>query len=136
MRHLLHSRRCLRRGGGIPIGLHHHLPLLRPPSQVSSDADLRKCAGYALLLLGCGAATYYSVPFPADELHNKAVPFRCAPLPEDLHAVSNWRSGAAPRGPCPRPPAGRLALGTEGALAAARYACSGRRRAHGQVDRC
>ncbi|CAD6258363.1 unnamed protein product [Miscanthus lutarioriparius] len=39
------------------------------PSQVSSDADLRKCAGYALLLLGCGAATKYSFPFPADAMH-------------------------------------------------------------------
>ncbi|ONM19844.1 galactono lactone dehydrogenase1 [Zea mays] len=95
MRHLLLSR-FLRRGGGsgIPNGHYHHLPLLRAlsssPSPVSSDAELRKYAGYALLLLGCGAATYYSFPFPADALHKKAVPFRYAPLPEDLHAVSNW----------------------------------------------
>ncbi|CAN6297978.1 unnamed protein product, partial [Urochloa humidicola] len=31
-------------------------------------------------------------PFPADAdaLHKRAVPFKYAPLPEDLHAVSNW----------------------------------------------
>jgi len=98
MRHLLLSRHLLRRGGSSSSPStahhHHHLPLLRAlssaPSPVSSDADLRKYAGYALLLLGCGAATYYSFPFPADALHKKAVPFKYAPLPEDLHAVSNW----------------------------------------------
>ncbi|KAF8664663.1 hypothetical protein HU200_054372 [Digitaria exilis] len=92
MRHLLLPRLLLRRRGSSPTA--HHLPLLRAlssaPSPVSSDADLRKYAGYALLLLGCGAATYYSFPFPADARHKKAVPFRYAPLPEDLHAVSNW----------------------------------------------
>ncbi|TVU50823.1 hypothetical protein EJB05_02214, partial [Eragrostis curvula] len=92
MRHLLLSR--LLRGRSSLPNHHHHLPLLRAlssaPSPISSDAELRKYAGYALLLLGCGAATYYSFPFPADALHKKAVPFKYAPLPEDLHAVSNW----------------------------------------------
>ncbi|CAM0151412.1 unnamed protein product [Urochloa decumbens] len=92
MRHLLLSRLLLRRSSNPTAS--HHLPLLRAlssaPSPASSDADLRKYAGYALLLLGCGAATYYSFPFPADALHKKAVPFKYAPLPEDLHAVSNW----------------------------------------------
>ncbi|CAO2143235.1 unnamed protein product, partial [Urochloa humidicola] len=89
MRHLLLSR-LLRRGSN-PAS--HHLALLRTLSSApspASSADLRKYAGYALLLLGCGAATYYSFPFPADALHKKAVPFKYAPLPEDLHAVSNW----------------------------------------------
>uniref|UniRef100_A0A0E0BNT0 Uncharacterized protein n=1 Tax=Oryza glumipatula TaxID=40148 RepID=A0A0E0BNT0_9ORYZ len=69
---------------------HHHLHLVRALSASSplpaSDADLRKYAGYALLLLGCGAATYYSFPLPPDALHKKAVPFKYAPLPDDLHA--------------------------------------------------
>jgi L-galactono-1,4-lactone dehydrogenase len=94
MRHLLLPRMLLRRRSSAPSTHHHHLRLLRAlssgPSPVSSDADLRKYAGYALLLLGCGAATYYSFPFPADALHKKAVPFKYAPLPDDLHAVSNW----------------------------------------------
>lgn len=91
MRHLLLSRLLLRRSGARSAH-HHHLlrALASAPSPISSDAELRKYAGYALLLLGCGAATYYSFPFPADALHKKAVPFKYAPLPEDLHAVSNW----------------------------------------------
>ncbi|XP_072974763.1 L-galactono-1,4-lactone dehydrogenase 2, mitochondrial [Typha angustifolia] len=69
--------------------------LLRPlsttsSSSSSSDAELRRYAGYFVLLLGCGAATYYSFPFPADAKHKKAQMFRYAPLPEDLHTVSNW----------------------------------------------
>nr|CAD1817217.1 unnamed protein product [Ananas comosus var. bracteatus] len=65
--------------------------LLRPfSSSVPSDAELRKYAGYFVLLLGCGAATYYSFPFPADAKHKKAQIFRYAPLPDDLHTVSNW----------------------------------------------
>ncbi|XP_020101856.1 L-galactono-1,4-lactone dehydrogenase 1, mitochondrial [Ananas comosus] len=68
-----------------------HLLLLRPfSSSVPSDAELRKYAGYFVLLLGCGAATYYSFPFPADAKHKKAQIFRYAPLPDDLHTVSNW----------------------------------------------
>ncbi|XP_047048259.1 L-galactono-1,4-lactone dehydrogenase 2, mitochondrial [Lolium rigidum] len=92
MRHLLLSR-LLRRAPS-PSQPHHHLQLIRALSSSSplpsSDADLRKYAGYALLVLGCGAATYYSFPFPADALHKKAVPFKYAPLPDDLHTVSNW----------------------------------------------
>ncbi|KAL5981196.1 hypothetical protein ACLOJK_029117 [Asimina triloba] len=53
------------------------------------DAELRKYVGY-FFLLGCGAATYYSFPFPEDTKHKKFVPFRYAPLPNDLHTVSNW----------------------------------------------
>lgn len=55
-----------------------------------SDAEFRKYLGYFVLLLGCGAATYYSFPFPEDAKHKKAMPFRYAPLPEDLHTVTNW----------------------------------------------
>ncbi|EXB80940.1 L-galactono-1,4-lactone dehydrogenase 1 [Morus notabilis] len=33
-------------------------------SSSSSDAELRKYLGYTALLLFCGAATYYSFPFP------------------------------------------------------------------------
>ncbi|KAI4300859.1 hypothetical protein L6164_034187 [Bauhinia variegata] len=56
----------------------------------SSDSELRKYLGYAALLLFCGAATYYSFPFPGNAKHKKAQIFRYAPLPEDLHTVSNW----------------------------------------------
>ncbi|CAI9782828.1 unnamed protein product [Fraxinus pennsylvanica] len=61
-----------------------------PPPSSSTDAELRKYLGYTLLLLGCGAATYYSFPFPEDAKHKKAQLFRYAPLPPDLHTVSNW----------------------------------------------
>ncbi|EXB93993.1 L-galactono-1,4-lactone dehydrogenase [Morus notabilis] len=56
----------------------------------SSDAELRKYLGYTALVLFCGAATYYSFPFPDNAKHKKAQIFRYAPLPEDLHTVSNW----------------------------------------------
>ncbi|XP_078442008.1 L-galactono-1,4-lactone dehydrogenase [Wolffia australiana] len=59
------------------------------PSTVS-ESDVRKYLGYFALVLGCGAATYYSFPFPSDAKHKKAEIFRYAPLPEDLHTVSNW----------------------------------------------
>ncbi|CAK9185912.1 unnamed protein product [Ilex paraguariensis] len=59
-------------------------------SPSSSDAELRKYLGYTLLLLGCGVATYYSFPFPENAKHKRAQLFRYAPLPEDLHTVSNW----------------------------------------------
>jgi L-galactono-1,4-lactone dehydrogenase len=92
MRHLLLSR--LLRRAAPPSQPHHHLQLIRALSSSSplpaSETDLRKYAGYALLVLGCGAATYYCFPFPADALHKKAVPFKYAPLPDDLHTVSNW----------------------------------------------
>ncbi|XP_073278725.1 L-galactono-1,4-lactone dehydrogenase, mitochondrial-like isoform X1 [Primulina huaijiensis] len=59
-----------------------------PPS--STDSELRKYIGYTILLIGCGAATYYSFPFPENAKHKKAQLFRYAPLPPDLHTVSNW----------------------------------------------
>ncbi|CAI9099719.1 OLC1v1036582C1 [Oldenlandia corymbosa var. corymbosa] len=67
-------------------------PPIPPPSASSSstDSEIRKYIGYTLLVLGCGAATYYSFPFPEDAKHKKAQLFRYAPLPEDLHTVSNW----------------------------------------------
>ncbi|MQM02490.1 hypothetical protein Taro_035254 [Colocasia esculenta] len=55
-----------------------------------SDADVRKYLGYFALVLGCGAATYYSFPLPDGAKHKKAQIFRYAPLPEDLHTVTNW----------------------------------------------
>ncbi|GAB4843915.1 hypothetical protein Ancab_013879 [Ancistrocladus abbreviatus] len=55
-----------------------------------SDAELRKYIGYFFLLLSCGVATYYSFPFSEDAKHKKAQLFRYAPLPEDLHTVTNW----------------------------------------------
>lgn len=67
-----------------------HCPFSSTTTTSSSDAELRKYLGYAALLLGCGAATYYSFPFPDDAKHKKARLFRYAPLPEDLHTVSNW----------------------------------------------
>lgn len=62
----------------------------RAASSTVSDADVRKYLGYFALVVGCGAATYYSFPFPGDAKHKKAEIFRYAPLPEDLHTVSNW----------------------------------------------
>ncbi|KAJ4836115.1 hypothetical protein Tsubulata_004220 [Turnera subulata] len=59
-------------------------------SSPSSDAELRKYLGYTALLIFCGAATYFSFPFPENAKHKKAHLFRYAPLPEDLHPVSNW----------------------------------------------
>ncbi|KAK2651989.1 hypothetical protein Ddye_011845 [Dipteronia dyeriana] len=61
-----------------------------PSPSSSSDAELRKYIGYAALLAFCGAATYYSFPFSDNAKHKKAHIFRYAPLPEDLHTVSNW----------------------------------------------
>ncbi|KAJ1382132.1 L-gulonolactone/D-arabinono-1,4-lactone oxidase [Sesbania bispinosa] len=56
----------------------------------ATDAEIRKYMGYAALLLFCGAATYYTFPLPDNAKHKKAQMFRYAPLPEDLHTVSNW----------------------------------------------
>ncbi|GMI79632.1 L-galactono-1,4-lactone dehydrogenase [Hibiscus trionum] len=61
-----------------------------PSSSSSSEAELRKYLGYTALIVFCGAATYYSFPFPENAKHKKAQLFRYAPLPEDLHTVSNW----------------------------------------------
>ncbi|KAL3637185.1 hypothetical protein CASFOL_019484 [Castilleja foliolosa] len=61
-----------------------------PPPSSTSDAELRKYIGYSVLVLGCAVATYYSFPFPEDAKHKKAQIFRYAPLPADLHTVSNW----------------------------------------------
>ncbi|CAA0837425.1 L-galactono-1-4-lactone dehydrogenase-mitochondrial [Striga hermonthica] len=61
-----------------------------PPPSSTSDAELRKYIGYTALVLGCAAATYYSFPFSEDAKHKKAQLFRYAPLPADLHTVSNW----------------------------------------------
>ncbi|KAG9443649.1 hypothetical protein H6P81_014989 [Aristolochia fimbriata] len=65
-------------------------PASSSSSSSISDAEFRKYLGYFALLLGCGAATYYSFPFPQDAKHKKAQLFRYAPLPDDLHTVSNW----------------------------------------------
>ncbi|CAA7388563.1 unnamed protein product [Spirodela intermedia] len=68
----------------------HPFSTNRAASSTVSDADVRKYLGYFALVVGCGAATYYSFPFPGDAKHKKAEIFRYAPLPEDLHTVSNW----------------------------------------------
>ncbi|CAI0439711.1 unnamed protein product [Linum tenue] len=72
-------------------------PALNPPpppppslSTPSSEAELRRYLGYTALALFCGAATYFSFPFSENAKHKKAQLFRYAPLPEDLHTVSNW----------------------------------------------
>ncbi|KAL9155048.1 hypothetical protein ABFS82_10G156600 [Erythranthe guttata] len=61
-----------------------------PPPTSSADSELRKYIGYTILAAVCGAATYYSFPFPENAKHKKAQLFRYAPLPADLHTVSNW----------------------------------------------
>ncbi|KAL8095298.1 hypothetical protein AgCh_036675 [Apium graveolens] len=65
-------------------------PSLSSPSSSISDAELRKYLGYAALTIFCAAATYYSFPFPENAKHKKAQMFKYAPLPDDLHTVSNW----------------------------------------------
>lgn len=67
-------------------------PLSRPFSTESSPSpkEIRKYAGYAALILFSGAATYYSFPFSDSARHKRAQLFRYAPLPDDLHTVSNW----------------------------------------------
>ncbi|KAK6945194.1 FAD linked oxidase, N-terminal [Dillenia turbinata] len=61
-----------------------------PQSSSSTEAEIRKYLGYTVLLIGCGIATYYSFPFPVNARDKKAQIFRYAPLPDDLHTVSNW----------------------------------------------
>ncbi|XP_019187943.1 PREDICTED: L-galactono-1,4-lactone dehydrogenase, mitochondrial [Ipomoea nil] len=90
-----HLRRSLR---SLLTHSHHHSnPHIHPrllcslsSQPPSSDAEVRKYIGYTVLVLGCAAATYYSFPFPEDAKHKKAQLFRYAPLPEDLHTVTNW----------------------------------------------
>ncbi|KAM2556935.1 hypothetical protein TB2_014105 [Malus domestica] len=60
------------------------------PAPSSSASELRKYLCYTALVLFSAAATYYSFPFPENAKHKKAQIFRYAPLPEDLHTVSNW----------------------------------------------
>ncbi|CAA2981262.1 L-galactono-1,4-lactone dehydrogenase, mitochondrial [Olea europaea subsp. europaea] len=94
LRRSIHSLvRPLRPPAATSSGVHRQLsslPQPPPPPSSSGDAELRKYLGYTLLILGCGAATYYSFPFPEDAKHKKAQIFRYAPLPPDLHTVSNW----------------------------------------------
>ncbi|ONH95016.1 hypothetical protein PRUPE_7G046600 [Prunus persica] len=66
---------------------------LSSPSASSSASELRKYLGYTALVLFFAAATYYSFPFPENAKHKKALIFRYAPLPEELHTVS---TGAGP----------------------------------------
>ncbi|KAL9336194.1 hypothetical protein Peur_070682 [Populus x canadensis] len=61
-----------------------------PTPTPSTNSEVRKYIGYTALVIFCGAATYYSFPFPGNAKHKKAQLFRYAPLPEDLHTVSNW----------------------------------------------
>ncbi|EPS69983.1 l-galactono-1,4-lactone dehydrogenase [Genlisea aurea] len=61
-----------------------------PPPISTPESEIRKYIGYTVLLLGCGAATYYSFPFPENAKHKKAQIFNYAPLPQDLHSISNW----------------------------------------------
>lgn len=61
-----------------------------PPPSTTSDAELRKYLGYTLLLVSSGIITYFSFPLPENAKHKKAQLFRYAPLPPDLHTVSNW----------------------------------------------
>ncbi|CAN0907942.1 L-galactono-1,4-lactone dehydrogenase, mitochondrial [Linum grandiflorum] len=60
------------------------------PAPASSEAELRRYLGYTALIVFCGAATYFSFPFSENAKHKKAQLFRYAPLPDDLHTVSNW----------------------------------------------
>ncbi|GAB2227939.1 hypothetical protein Droror1_Dr00009768 [Drosera rotundifolia] len=65
------------------------LPSPPPSSAATSDSEIRKYIGYTILLIGCGAATYYSFPFPYTN-HKRAQFFKYAPLPDDLHTLTNW----------------------------------------------
>ncbi|KAL2927592.1 L-galactono-1 4-lactone dehydrogenase mitochondrial [Bienertia sinuspersici] len=75
--------------------VHRHYFHVRHFSSLSSNpptssSETGKYIGYSFLLLGCGVATYYSFPFPENAKHKKAQLFKYAPLPEDLHTVTNW----------------------------------------------
>ncbi|KAF5750266.1 L-galactono-1 4-lactone dehydrogenase mitochondrial-like isoform X1 [Tripterygium wilfordii] len=59
-----------------------------PAPSSSTEAKVRKYLGYGALVIFSGAATYYC--FPEDAMQKKAQLFRYAPMPEDLHTVSNW----------------------------------------------
>lgn len=61
-----------------------------PISSTVSDANVRKYLGYAALVLGSAAATYYSFPLPENAKHKQARIFKYAPLPDDLQVISNW----------------------------------------------
>ncbi|KAM7270638.1 hypothetical protein ACFE04_029852 [Oxalis oulophora] len=61
-----------------------------PPPSSTATSETRKYLGYTALVLFSGVATYYSFPFSENAKHKKAQLFRYAPLPEDLHTVSNW----------------------------------------------
>ncbi|CAL1385181.1 unnamed protein product [Linum trigynum] len=80
-----------------PILPNHHYPSnpIRTfstscPAPASSEAELRRYLGYTALVLFCGAAIYFSFPFLENAKHKKAQLLRYAPLPKDLHTVSNW----------------------------------------------
>ncbi|KAF5747957.1 L-galactono-1 4-lactone dehydrogenase mitochondrial-like isoform X1 [Tripterygium wilfordii] len=59
-----------------------------PAPSSSTEAKVRQYLGYGALMIFSGAATYYY--FPEDALQKKAKLFRYAPMPDDLHTVSNW----------------------------------------------
>lgn len=92
-RHLTTTRPHLRRLLSCPQSqslVQTPKPYSTPPTSSSSDSELRKYLGYGALLLGSAAATYYSFPLPENARHKKAQLFRYAPLPDDLHTISNW----------------------------------------------
>ncbi|GLT63172.1 hypothetical protein SLA2020_357530 [Shorea laevis] len=54
----------------LPFSPIHTLSTSAFPSS-STDAELRKHLGYTAPLLFCGAATYYSFPFPENAKHKR-----------------------------------------------------------------
>ncbi|KAK9664424.1 hypothetical protein RND81_14G040800 [Saponaria officinalis] len=73
-----------------PTKIHRQFSSIPTEPTTSTTSETRKYIGYSILLAACGAATYYSFPFPENAKHKRAHLFRYAPLPEDLHTVSNW----------------------------------------------
>ncbi|KAK8712114.1 hypothetical protein V6N13_147364 [Hibiscus sabdariffa] len=87
--HLKTLVHCPQQPPPLPLPFSPVRTLSTTPSS-SSEAEVRKYLGYTALIVFCGAATYYSFPFTENAKHKKAQLFRYAPLPEDLHTVSNW----------------------------------------------
>lgn len=77
-------------GNGPSYGRGPGLGLIRPFSSSTSagdaDSEFSKYVGYALLLIGCGAATYYTFPYPAPKPSEES----SATSSEEEHIVTNW----------------------------------------------
>eukprot|EP00252_Welwitschia_mirabilis_P014337 TRINITY_DN31509_c0_g1_i1.p1 TRINITY_DN31509_c0_g1~~TRINITY_DN31509_c0_g1_i1.p1 ORF type:complete len:620 (-),score=105.95 TRINITY_DN31509_c0_g1_i1:157-2016(-) len=61
-------------------------PFAASPSSYSENEEILKYVGYAVLLVGCGLATYYNFPYHRYK-KNKPSPLSNEP---EVHTVTNW----------------------------------------------